>query len=280
VSRVRRERAPRAVASSDNPAVRQARRLERDRGERDREALHLAWGTHLAGEAIAADAQVARVFVTPPADAGPEATKHAATLAGRGADVVMVRRAILESIAAGAGDQGILLVVRRPALSLAGLLERRPDLVLVAHGVQDPGNVGTMARSALVLGAGGMVLLEGTADPYSSRAVRAGMGAHFRLPLVSARSQSALASLAAAGLRIVAADAGGGTGPEGAGLDRPAAICVGSEGAGLPEALLAAADARVRVPMAPGASSLNVHTAAAILLYEAARQRRFRGLVL
>jgi len=275
----RPRRAARAIDSLDNPAVRQARRLERDRGERDRAGLYLAWGAHLAGEAVAAAAPVTRVFVAVPAGSGSEAGRLAAILAGRGAEVLTVRPAILESMAQGAGDQGIVLLVRRPTIALADLLARRPALVLAAHGVQDPGNVGTMARSALVLGAGGMVALEGTADPHSSRAVRAGMGAHFRLPMAAAGSAVALAALRAAGLRIVAADAAGDVPPAAAGLGRPSVICVGSEGAGLPAELLAAADARVRIPMAPGTSSLNVHTAAAILLYEAARQRGFAGLL-
>jgi len=272
-------RAPRVIDSLDNPAVREARRLERDRGARDSKGLYLAWGAHLAGEAVAAAAPVTRVFITGPAGPGTEAGRLAAVLAGRGADVLTVRPALLESIATGSGDQGILLVVRRPASALADLLALRPTLVLAAHGVQDPGNVGTMARSALVLGAGGLVALEGTADPHSSRAVRAGMGAHFRLPIAGARSDAAIGALRAAGLRVVTADVAGEVPPAEAGLEGPSVICVGSEGAGLPGELLAAADARVRIPMAPGISSLNVHAAAAILLYEAARQRGFAGLL-
>jgi TrmH family RNA methyltransferase len=272
-------RAPRAIDSLDNPAVREARRLERDRGARDRAGLYLAWGAHLAGEAVAAAAPVTRVFITGAAGPGSEAGRLAAVLADRGAEVLTVRSALLDSIAPGSGDQGILLVVRRPATALGDLLALRPTLVLAAHGVQDPGNVGTMARSALVLGAGGLVALEGTADPHSSRAVRAGMGAHFRLPIAGAASDTAIAALRGAGLRIVAADVAGDVPLAEAGLQRPSVICVGSEGAGLPRDLLAAADARVRIPMAPGTSSLNVHAAAAVLLYEAARQRDFAGLV-
>src|SRR5262245_41839294 len=168
---------PRAVASADNAAVREARRLERDRAFRDRTGFYLAWGAHLAQEARDAGAEVARAFIAAPA--ADETRRLADDLSRRGTDVVSVRPALLESIAQGSGDQGILLVVRRPGTSLAALLARGPTLLLAAHGVQDPGNVGTMARSALVLGAAGLVALEGTADPHSSRAVRAGMGAHF-----------------------------------------------------------------------------------------------------
>jgi tRNA G18 (ribose-2'-O)-methylase SpoU len=97
--------------------------------------------------------------------------------------------------------------------------------------------------------------------------------------MAGAGSAAALAALRAAGLRIVAADLSGDVPLADAGLRRPSVICVGSEGAGLPKGLLAAADARVRIPMAPGTSSLNVHAAAAVLLYEAARQRGFAGLL-
>ena len=269
---------PRAVASADNAAVREARRLERDRDLRDRTGLYLAWGAHLAQEARDAGAGIARAFITAPAP-DRETERLAADLARRGTDVLSVRPALLDSIARGSRDQGILLVVRRPETTLAALLARRPTLLLAAHGVQDPGNVGTMARSALVLGAAGLVTLEGTADPHSSRAVRAGMGAHFRLPIACASTRETIAALREAGLAIVAADPSGGAGPGATRLDRPVVLCVGSEGAGLPPALLEAADARVRIPMARAASSLNVHAAAAVLLYEAARQRGFADLL-
>ena len=134
-----------------------------------------------------------------------------------------------------------------------------------------------MVRTALGLGADALIALEGCADPYSSRAARAAMGALFRLPVLAGTAASVLDALRAAGLSLVAADTRGTARPEAVNLMVPVALLVGSEGRGLPEAILARAADRVRIPMASGASSLNVHAAATALLYEAGRQRDFGG---
>jgi TrmH family RNA methyltransferase len=168
-------------------------------------------------------------------------------------------------------------VVRRSPFDLSSLVSKGPTLLLLAHGVQDPGNLGSMLRTALALGTDALVALEGCADPHSSRAARAAMGALFRLPVLTGSAAPVLLALRAAGLSLVAADTRGTTRPEAVDLKRPVALVVGSEGRGLPEAILTQATARVRIPMAPRASSLNVHAAATALLYEAARQRHFSG---
>jgi TrmH family RNA methyltransferase len=265
------------VTSEQNPLVRAARRLERDRGERERSGLYLAWGLHLAGEALAAGAAIERIFLAAEAETGDEGRDLAARLRRSGPAPMNTTARVLDSIVAGAGDQGVLLVVRRPPSTLAQVLERRVTLVLATQGVQDPGNVGSMVRTAFATGAGAFLALERSADPFSSRAVRAGMGAHFRLPIVAAASSTALPALAAAGFQVVAADLEAAEPPDGIDLRPPTVLCLGNEGQGLPAALLGAAAARVRIPMAAGASSLNVHAAAAILLYEAQRQRGFPG---
>jgi RNA methyltransferase, TrmH family len=272
---VSRSRPPRPIDSRDNPAVRDARRLERDGKARRASGLFVAWGLHLAAEAVATGAAVTRVFLARRPSADGEAGRLAAVLAERGAERLLVPAALLESIAAGSGDQGILLIVRRPRADLSDLLAARPTLLLAVHGVQDPGNVGTMARSALVLGAGGLVALEGTADLHSGRAVRAGMGAQFALPMADSETGPAIAAFRGAGLRIVAADLRTTRPLHDIDLTAPSVLCVGNEGAGLPEALLAAADSRARIPMAREGASLNVQAAATVLLYEAGRQRGF-----
>jgi TrmH family RNA methyltransferase len=257
--------------------VREAARLERDRDAREAAGLFLAWGLHLAEEAIATRAAITRAFVDPSLAARPQGASILARLAALRVERLEVRPALLDAIAAGAGDQGLLLLIRRPLQDLGALFAARPALVVGAHGVQDPGNVGTLARSARAFGAAALLAFEGTADPFGSRAVRAGMGAHFRLPIALAGWGAGLDAARAAGLRVVAADLSGPPLAD-ADLAGPLLLVVGSEGSGLPAALRDRADVRVRIPMASGAESLNVQTAAAVLLYEHARRRGFAGL--
>ncbi len=257
--------------------MREAARLERDRDARESAGLFLAWGLHLAEEAIATGAGIARAFVDPSLASRRQGASILARLAALRIERLEVRPALLDTIAAGAGDQGLLLLIRREAPALDALFAAHPALAVGAHGVQDPGNVGTLARSARAFGAAALLAFEGTADPFGSRAVRAGMGAHFRLPIATVAWDKGLDAARTAGMRVVAADLSGQPLAE-ADLAGPLLLVVGSEGRGLPAALRDRADVRVRIPMATGAESLNVQTAAAVLLYETARRRGFAGL--
>lgn len=272
-----RGRATRSVTSRDNPAVLETRRLERDRAERDRLGVYLAWGTHLAGEALASGTRVVRAFLGPEESAGAEARALMRRIESSGAPIVRVTPRVLDAIAPGAGDQSVLLVLRRTRAALASTLESGATLLVAAHGVQDPGNLGSIVRSTLASGAAALLTLEGCADPYSSKVVRAAMGAHGRLPVIAARSSEALGSLRRGGFRLIAAHAGGTRRPSSVDLTRRTVLLLGSEGAGLPDSILDAADERIRIPMSPASSSLNVAAAAAILLYEIQRQRDFPG---
>ena len=263
--------------SPRNARVQAAHRLESDSAARRREGLYVAWGVRIAEEAIAAAAPVATVLLAESAGT-PDTARMARALEERGAEVVETTPRVLEAIAAGAGDQGILLVVRRREARVEDLLGAETPLLLAAHGVQDPGNLGTMARTALAFGATGLLALEGCADPFAGRTVRAAMGALFRLPVARPRLADLPPLLERAGARLVAADLSGDRRPDEADLRGAVVVCVGSEGRGLPEAATAAATARVRVPTTDGMASLNVQAAAAVLLYEARRQRGFAGL--
>ncbi len=268
-------RAP-IVESPQNATVRLARRLERDRDERSRRGLYLAWGLHLAQEATRHRAPIERALLGPAAEASSEGIALTRELERQEVPVMRTTARVLDGIAPGSADQGVLLIARRPATRLDELLAGSPGVLLLAHGVQDPGNVGSMVRSALALEASAFVALEGTADPFGSRAVRAAMGALFRLPVLEGVARSILPMLRASGLRLFAADARAGRAPSDVDLAGPAALLVGSEGGGLPEEILSAADERVRIPMTQGVVSLNVHAAATVLLYEAMRQRSGR----
>ena len=147
-------------------------------------------------------------------------------------------------------------------------------MVLMLSQVQDPGNVGAIIRAAEACGATGVVAGEGTADPFGWKALRGAMGSTFRLPVASGQTLAdAVASARAAGLRVFATAAREGTPLAACDLRGPSAILFGGEGAGLPQDLLDASDERLTIPMRPPVESLNVAIAAALVLYEAARQR-------
>ena len=162
---------------------------------------------------------------------------------------------------------------RRAPKRLAGA-KAAPALVVVLAGVQDPGNVGAIIRSCAAFGATGVVAIEGTANPFGWKALRGAMGGTFRID-VAARGTllDVIAASRDAGVPLVAAVPRGGTPLPQADLRGPFAIIMGGEGAGVSETAIAASEHRVTIPMRAPVESLNVATAAALILYEAARQR-------
>lgn len=188
-------------------------------------------------------------------------------------------RRVADSVLADLSDveshQGVLLIVERPSWDLPGLLGTvAPPLVLVACGVQDPGNLGALARAADAAFASGLVCAGAGADPFSPRALRGSAGALLRLPVVEISDpREAARALRAADLTLIGASPQARTGYREAPLEAAAAIFVGSEGEGLISSLEAALDLTVRIPMRAGVESLNVAAAAAVLLFEAAARR-------
>jgi len=150
----------------------------------------------------------------------------------------------------------------------------RPALVLVLSGVQDAGNVGAIIRAAEGGGATGVICTEGTADPFGWKALRGGMGSTFRLPIAVRQPIAAALGLArAAGLAVIATVPRDGTPMSRCDLRQPAAVLLGAEGAGLEEATARDADVRLTIPMHGPVESLNVAITAALICFEAARQR-------
>jgi RNA methyltransferase, TrmH family len=197
---------------------------------------------------------------------------------------------LFESVAGTETPQGVAALFRQPewqfedvlrgAASPEGAFLGRVPLLVVMVGVQDPGNVGTIVRSAEAFGATGAVTTRGSADPWSPKAVRASAGSALRLPVLRGMAVPVLlAQLRVAEVRIVAASSHGTAEPgaeprDAADLRDSAAIFIGSEGAGLPPEVEHAADARISIPISQSVESLNAGIAASIVLYEAARQRK------
>jgi len=170
--------------------------------------------------------------------------------------------------------QGVAALVRCKVFKLEDVLAKsQVGPVLVIAGVQDPGNLGTILRSAEAFGAGGVLLGEGTVSPLNSKVVRASAGSVFRLPIVQAELPGILDQMRERGLRLIATSSHKGTPLDQATLTGPLAIFIGSEGAGLPRDLLAEMTEIVAIPHSPTVESLNAGVAASILLYEAARQK-------
>jgi TrmH family RNA methyltransferase len=169
---------------------------------------------------------------------------------------------------------GVVAIARRLTATLDEVFHRSPQLVLLIADVQDPGNVGAIVRTAEATGATGLVTTPGSADPFGWKALRGGMGSTFRVPIAARHDLRDAASRARRlGIRIFAAVPRGGTDLPRADLRGPCAILLGGEGPGLAPALVGAADEHLTIPMQPPVESLNVATAAAMILYEASRQR-------
>jgi TrmH family RNA methyltransferase len=265
-------REPDIVRSRANPLYKRLRAL-RDRGS-SRE-LCLLEGPTLVAEALGAGVTIAEVAASPRVRARPRGRAALAALGARGVPIRWLHDDLLSSLSETETTQGLLALARRPSLDEARVVEGTP-LVLVAVGVQNPGNLGGILRTAEAAGATGAYLVEGCADPFSWKALRGAMGSAFRLPHVRGLSApAALDRLEARGVAVLATAADGETRYDEADLASPVALVLGGEGRGLPETIARRASARLRIPMAPGVESLNVGVAAGLVLFEAARQRRF-----
>lgn len=259
------------ISSRQNALVKQFR----DVAQGDVENALLLDGDHLIEEALASGVTVDVVAFGERLAASPLARRLDITRTR----IVLVSDAVLDAMSPVQSPSGAVAIARRPPTSLDGALANTPELVLMLHDVQDPGNVGAVVRAAEGCGATGVICSERTADPFGWKALRGAMGSSFRMPLAVRQSLlQAIATARARGVRVHAATARGGTPLPECDLRVPAAIMLGGEGGGLPAELLEAADERLTIPMQAPVESLNVAIAAALVIYEAARQRQTRGV--
>ena len=250
------------ITSRKNPLLMKIRRLASG-GSRDRREAgeFLGDGTKLLEEALKWGADLTAVAVSDGVDL-PELPA--------GVRAVRVPRDVMESISPMKTPQGALFLAALPDTAPPEKLTGRRYLVL--DGVQDPGNVGTIWRTADALGADGLLLVGDCADPFGPKAVRATMGACFRLPVYETDAEGLCGLLARSGLPLSAAALGERTvSLERAELDR-GAVVIGSEGRGVSLALLARCGQAIRIPMRERCESLNAAAAAAVILWEMARR--------
>jgi TrmH family RNA methyltransferase len=193
---------------------------------------------------------------------------------GSQVETLLLPDKLFASVVPSEAPQGVAALVRWKDFTLDDVLARAAAGPLLAiAGVQDPGNLGTILRSAEAFGAGGVVLGEGTVSPFNPKVVRASAGSVFRLPLARAKLSDAIARIKALGIKQVATASHKGTPLDQAKLSAPIAIFIGSEGAGVGRDVIKAMDEVVSIPQAPQVDSLNAGVAASIVLYEVARQK-------
>jgi TrmH family RNA methyltransferase len=257
-----------------HPLTRRLRALRRDGAMRRAERVLVAEGIHLTREALASGASVESVVASPALGRSDEGRRLLERARGAGVPVHEVAERLMESLQDARTPQPVLSLVRWPRIELSAVLDDATarGRIVVAHGIQDPGNLGSLLRSADAAGAVALLSCAGGADLSHPRTVRASMGSIFRLPSTRAETEEILAALRGAGYRTVGSSPAGGARYDRFDWSGPLALFLGGEGAGLPAELLSGLDAAVSVPMRAGVESLSVGAAAAVLLFEAARQ--------
>jgi TrmH family RNA methyltransferase len=258
---------PRRVESRQNARIKELR-AGLSRGARTAHNHIAVEGLHLVREAVKSGLNLDTVFL----QEGNEELLEQFPVGS--AAVLIVTREVFSSATMTEHPQGVAALVEAPQFTLQAMFQDMPGkipLVVIAAGLQDPGNLGTLVRSAEAFGATGMILLPGTVSLWNAKTLRASSGSAFRLPVVALTADDAFATLRARGVRILAAVARDGDSE--ADMRGPCALLVGNEGSGLPGAWIAKADARVTIPLPGAVESLNAAIAGSLLLYDAMRQR-------
>jgi len=265
------------LTSVTNPRLKALVRLRRRRA-RDEAGVTLAEGYEEVALAVGAGIVPRTLFYCRDLMLDPAAQGDLVDDArGRGAETISLSRAAFEKVAYREGPDGFLAVLPRVGVTLADLDVPDNALLLIAEGIEKPGNLGAMLRSAEAAGVHAVIAVDPVTDWGNPNVIRASKGAVYAVPVATASLAEALAWLARRGIRLVATTPDTSTRHTDADLTGPLAIAVGTEKYGLTGAFLEAADERVRIPMAGAINSLNAGVAAAIVLFEAVRQRCLSG---
>jgi TrmH family RNA methyltransferase len=260
------------ILSPQNSRVKEWTHLLERRG-RDKQGKFLIEGFHLVEEAVKAEAAVTTIVYS--LEKGKPAALYAAT--EDRIEWIGVSQAVLEKCSDTQTPQGIFAVVSKPDMAGGALWPAdMPDLVVVIDGIQDPGNLGTIIRSADAVGAGGILLGAGTVDAYNPKAIRSTMGSFFHLPIVEGDLLQILPHAKAEGVQLVTTSLQASQSCYETDLSKPTWIILGNEAKGVSPEVGDIADVKVIIPMQGKAESLNVAMAATVLLFEASRQRRYQ----
>ena len=260
------------ITSRQHAIVKTFRRVAR--GD---DRLALLDGPHLVSDALDTAVRIDTVAIASD-ETSTENRRLLDRARDKGASVVEVSRAVMHAMSPVRTPAGIAALIERPAISLPQLFRPPPALIVLAIDMQDPGNVGAMIRAAEAGGATGVALAGTSADAWGWKALRAAMGSTLRMPVLQGGPHEGLLDrLRAAGVTVLASVPRGGVPMYQADMRASVAIAMGGEGAGLSHDFVRAATGSVSIPMRGRAESLNVAVAAALLVYEARRQRDSEG---
>lgn len=256
------------ITSLENDKVKHVRALQSRRRVRQREGQIVLEGVRLVEETIRAGQVPLFVLYTEAARADERVQRLLQALHTRGAPCYPVSESVMAACSATETPQGILAVVKLPALAPP----QHPTLTLIVDGVRDPGNLGTILRTALAADVEQVLLTPGTVDPSNAKAVRAAMGAHLHLPLFTYPWERIAPAVATC--EVWLADVAGAVPYTAVDWTPPVAIIVGGEASGATPKARALAKGSIYIPMNPRVESLNTAIATAIILFEVVRQRR------
>lgn len=259
----------RLISSRQNALVKELRAAFHSGGSTD--DFHSALdGVKIVEEAIRSGWKLKAVFF---AESARDRAGKLLPQLGSHTETLLLPDEIFRSAVVTESPQGVAALATIRDHSLEEILRPDNPLIVVAAGVQDPGNLGTIVRSAEAFGASGLLAVEGTVNPYNPKVIRASAGSVFRLPLLKTNSARAITAIRDRGLRVLATSSHKSIPLPDADLTGPLAILIGNEGAGVSRDLLSQADQSIGIPHSSKVESLNAGIAASIVLYECARQR-------
>lgn len=266
----------RIVQSKQNPRLKELRRaLDEPPRLGAKERVVALEGGHLLEEALRSGLNIRAVFVAEGSEKLLEKLMPRFPLL-TDLETLVVPREILNAAQSTETPQAVAALVEAPVWALKDLKGRAAGPVVVLAGLQDPGNLGTILRSAEGFGAAGVVLLPGTVSPWNAKALRSSAGSAFRVPMISAAAGAAIVWLKKSGRRILTTAVEGAERIGKVNLKTPHAFLIGNEGAGVAWEIAQLADVAVTIPTPGAVESLNAAVAASILLYESSRQREGR----
>lgn len=257
------------ITSRDNPTLKNAARLL-NRKARDQQGKFLIEGVKMVKEALLKPELVEQVFVS-----DRKLLDRLDGLKGFKGNIIEIDARLVSVLSDTETPQGIWAVCKKPAWQrqIKGL---KPRQVLLLAGIQDPGNLGTILRTAVAFGIDAVYLSRGTVDPYSPKALRAAMGATFHIPLVCDVEYEDVITLKSEGYGLIACTPRGDVELPRAEFPDRMMLMIGSEGKGLPHEIEEMADIRVKIPLQPAVESLNAAVACAVFLYEISLRRGMR----
>lgn len=263
---------PREITAYSNPLVKRVRNL-RDKRHRRAEGLFLAEGLRILAEAEESGVLPEFLFFAADSAAHPIVRRLTASVEANGGEAIQTSRDILHKLSGKDNPQVVLGIYRQFDTALARIDRGASPIWLVGQAIRDPGNLGTMLRTGDAVGAGGLILIDDTVDPFSVEAVRASMGAMFTQAIAQTRWEEFLPWLRAGPGQLVGLSLEASEHYRTPHYQAPTFLLVGNEAQGLPADYAAACDVRVKIPMLGKADSLNAAVSCAVMAYELLAQR-------